>query len=96
MVDKSGWRIAKSWGELVWSTKHLIRDGMLTASDAEIIALVEAAEKELLRNDYHAYYKMYLPLTIALTRQYCCVGTTTTGDRVRKVVIRVEVARGEM
>jgi hypothetical protein len=61
MVDKGGWRIAKSWGELVWSAKHLIRDGMPTASDAEIDAFVEAAKKELLHNDYHAYYKMYLP-----------------------------------
>jgi len=67
MVDRSGWRIAKSWGELVWSAKHLIRDGMPTASDAELDAFVEAAQKELLHNDYHAYYKMYLVLTITLT-----------------------------
>ena len=62
MVGKGGWRIAKSWGELVWCAKHLIRDGMPTASDAEIDAFVEAAQKELLHNDYHAYYKMYLPI----------------------------------
>jgi hypothetical protein len=35
---------------------------MPTASDAEIDSFVEAAKKELLDNDYQAYYKMYLPI----------------------------------
>jgi len=41
---------------------------MPTASDAEIDAFIEAAQKELLENDYHAYYKMYPPLNILFNR----------------------------
>jgi len=59
IVDSKGWMIAKSWAELLVSVKHVLRDGMSTATDDEINALIQAAQSELTNNSYHAYYKMY-------------------------------------
>jgi hypothetical protein len=59
--------IARNWAELLYSVKHLLRDGMPNASEAEINALLESAQHELLHNTYHAYYKMYPARKMKLT-----------------------------
>lgn len=44
--------------ELLRSVKHLARDGLPGRTDDEVNKLIEAAQAEMLKNDYHAYYKM--------------------------------------
>jgi hypothetical protein len=62
-LDKNGWIIGRIWAELLVSAKHVLRDGMRRGTtEAEINALIEAAQEELTDNRYHAYYKMYDPL----------------------------------
>jgi hypothetical protein len=51
--------IAKGMAELLRSVKHLARDGLPGQTDDEVNKFIEAAQAEMLKNDYHAYYKMY-------------------------------------
>lgn len=59
--------IAKGMAELLRSVKHLIRDGMPGRTDEDVNKFIEAAQAEVLKNDYHAYYNMYLSLRFELT-----------------------------
>ena len=59
--------IAKGMAELLRSVKHLIRDGMPGRTDDEINQFIQAAQAEVLKNEYHAYYNMYLTLSVDLT-----------------------------
>jgi hypothetical protein len=58
MSDEMGWMIAEIWAQLCDSSKNILRHGMEGATDDQINDLIRDAQKELTRNNYHAYYIM--------------------------------------